>query len=159
MPTRWQAGIVATAVFLQLSAAAGSVINGVTDADYSSCSAGKICTPMCKYGFSPTGASKGFTLAFDANGNFDAAADKGNLECSANICSGTVVNGVTDADYSPCTKFTTTGGKCVPRECEAGYRRTGASSGFTLVCDKNGDYSASADTGDMMCTIDIHRDL
>jgi hypothetical protein len=133
----------------------GFVHNGVPNADYSECNPsntyGERCEPQCRPGFKKTGASANFALICDGNGNCDAEADTGDLECKINTCGGSVSSGVTNADYSACSTLTTRT-TCTP-VCRAGYATTGASYGFALVCDDNGDYNAAADAGDLRCVI------
>jgi hypothetical protein len=133
----------------------GIAINTVTNADYSACgfeSTGATCTPVCQSGHATTGSSPGFTLLCEDNGNYNAGVDSGDLQCSVNSCGGNVSNGVAAADYSACQTATTTGGSCTP-VCPVDYTTTGASDGFELVCEDNGDFDAAADTGDLVCTV------
>jgi hypothetical protein len=136
-----------------INTCSGSVLGGVTDADYSSCSSattGDICTPECGVGYTMKGVSAGFAVVCDDHGNYDATAT-GTLECSINTCTGSVANLVTNADYSSCW-FKTTGDRCTP-VCSSGYATTGASAGFSLVCDSNGNFDAAQDNGDLRCSI------
>jgi hypothetical protein len=132
-----------------------SVTNRVVGVDYSTCTAstttGDSCTPVCRNGYTTTGASTGLALVCAATGGFDAATDTGNLGCSSNICNGIVSNGVVDGDYSACATLRTDA-TCTP-VCPAGYRTTGASNGFVLVCSASGNYDAAADSGNLQCTI------
>jgi hypothetical protein len=154
-----QAAAIACVVRHHLAAArnvcSGSVILGVADADYSVCSSGNTCTPKCLPGFRTSGASHGFAVVCDGNGDFDASADGGDLTCAINICSGQVWNGahLPAADYSSCLSITT-GGICVPR-CLKGYKSSGVTAGFTMYCRDNGDFDARMVTGNLVCTINI----
>jgi hypothetical protein len=133
----------------------GDAVNGVIDADYSSCNmfttTGGTCVPACAHGFATAGASAGFILVCDENGDFDAAVDAGDLACSIDTCDGIVLNSVANADYSLCG-LATTGAICTP-VCNDGYKTTGASASFALVCDDQGGFNAARDTGDLQCTI------
>jgi hypothetical protein len=151
--------VVAISVWFQLTAAnntcSGSVSNGVADAEYGACSSaesGGICTPKCRAGFRTSGASSGFTLVCNNNGDFDAAADSGDLTCTINVCSGQVWNGghLLGADFSSCSAGET-GEVCLPG-CRAGYTSAGAASGFSLVCRDNGDFDAQLSVGNLVCS-------
>jgi hypothetical protein len=64
----------------------GDATNVVDNAEYSPCglsTSGTICTPVCKDGFTTTGAAGGFVLVCDQSGNYDGAADNGDLVCTA----------------------------------------------------------------------------
>jgi hypothetical protein len=67
----------------------GIITNAVANADYSSCqtstATGGFCVPVCANGYISTGMSDGFTLFCDDRGDFDAAADAGDLECIAKM--------------------------------------------------------------------------
>jgi hypothetical protein len=130
-----------------------SVINGVPNADYSSCTSSTAenpCEPVCLPGFKTSGANAGFTFVCDDNNDCRVSETTGNLECSINTCSGNARDGVANADYSSCG-FAQTSTTCIP-VCPIGFSTTGSSNGVSLVCEDNGDYSA-ADTGDLECTI------
>jgi hypothetical protein len=119
----------------------GTVFNGVAGADYSPCMSAApfaICTPVCLPGYATSGASSGFFVnCLHYNGilfNFD----RGNLECTANTCSGSVIDGVENADYSSCTSAVT-GDSCTPK-CPTGA----VSTSIPLVCQANGNFDAAA---------------
>jgi hypothetical protein len=129
---------------------------GATNVDYSSCTVltetGDTCTPECPSGFTTTRASDGFTLVCNEANNFDARADGGNLQCSSNTCVGNVIDGAANADYSSCS-FAKTGDMCIP-ECDRGFATTQPSTGFTLLCDANGNYNAGdSENLDLECAI------
>jgi hypothetical protein len=127
----------------------------VFGADYSSCfssTTSSTCTPVCQAGYTTIGASSGFDFACQDNGKLNAATDTGNLECLINTCRGSFRNGGTGGDYSSCT-LQSTGDTCTP-VCPPSYNSTGASAGFTLVCEDDGNFDAAADTGDLKCIVD-----
>jgi hypothetical protein len=67
--------------------------------------------------------------------------------------SGSVRNGVPNADYSACKRFSPVDGKSCQPVCLAGFRTNGTSVNSTLICDNGGDCDVVADTGDLKCSI------
>jgi hypothetical protein len=122
----------------------GSVSNSVQNADYSSCAptASSMCTPVCRDGFTESGAAGTFSLRCDDDGWCDAASDHGNLVCSINSCHGQVWNRAIGANYTSCSSKKT-GDNCAP-ECPSGSTPTGVADNFALICHENGDYDAAA---------------
>jgi hypothetical protein len=133
----------------------GFVYNARPYADYSWCvsdtTTGGVCKPVCLDGYTTTGASKGFTMSCNAQGNFNALGDDGDLVCSPNLCNGTVHRGVENADYSSCSG-SRTGDTCIP-DCPEGYTTGGSSEGFTLECHENGNFNALLEVGNLECTV------
>jgi hypothetical protein len=132
----------------------GSVLNGVIDADYSSCvgsSTDTACTPACPPGYATSGASAAPALVCEDGGDFDVGADSGNLVCTINRCDGSVISGVSGANYSSCVASTTTGDTCTPL-CQAGHTTTGVPAEVALVCQDNGNFDVGSDVGTLQCS-------